>query len=305
MEIKEIADILRTKIPSENIAFNELMSKHTSFKIGGPADLFVTPVDTVQLTEVLRVCRGHKVPFYIIGNGSNLLIDDSGFRGIIIQLGKNFSQITVEDTKIIAYSGASLAKIANTALDKAFTGFEFAQGIPGTLGGAVAMNAGAYGREIKDVIISADVIDHEGTIITLSKDELALGYRTSIIQKNHYIVIKAVLGLQKGDKCGILEKMKDLADKRRDKQPLDMPSAGSAFKRPEGHFAGKLIMDCGLRGYKIGGAMVSEKHCGFVVSDGTATFEDVIKLIEHIKATVKEKFNVELHPEVRIITSKR
>ncbi|MDF2594833.1 MAG: murB [Clostridia bacterium] len=305
MEIKEIADILRTKIPSENIAFNELMSKHTSFKIGGPADLFVTPVDTVQLTEVLRVCRGHKVPFYIIGNGSNLLIDDSGFRGIIIQLGKNFSQITVEDTKIIAYSGASLAKIANTALDKALTGFEFAQGIPGTLGGAVAMNAGAYGREIKDVIISADVIDHEGTIITLSKDELALGYRTSIIQKNHYIVIKAVLGLQKGDKCGILEKMKDLADKRRDKQPLDMPSAGSAFKRPEGHFAGKLIMDCGLRGYKIGGAMVSEKHCGFVVSDGTATFEDVIKLIEHIKATVKEKFNVELHPEVRIITSKR
>ncbi|MDF2877068.1 MAG: murB [Clostridia bacterium] len=305
MEIKELADILRTKIPNGNIAVNELMSKHTSFKIGGPADLFITPTDIVQLAEALRVCRDYKVPFYIIGNGSNLLIDDKGFRGIIIQLCRNFSQVVVEDTKITAYSGATLAKIANRALDEGLADFEFAQGIPGTLGGAVAMNAGAYGREIKDVIISADVIDHEGNIITLSKDELALGYRTSIVQKNHYIVIKAVLGLQKGDKCGILERMKDLADKRRDKQPLDMPSAGSAFKRPEGHFAGKLIMDCGLSGYKIGGAMVSEKHCGFVVSDGTATFEDVIKLIEHIKKTVKDKFDVELHPEVRIITSNR
>ena len=304
MEINEMLNVLYTKIPSENILMNEPMKNHTSFKIGGPADLFIMPQNREELISAVQVCQAYTIPYYVMGNGSNLLVDDQGFRGVVIQLCKNMCEIKVEDTVITAYCGALLSKISNTALEYALTGFEFAQGIPGTLGGAVAMNAGAYGGEIRDVIISAELMDSKGCIITLSKEELALGYRTSIVQTNHYIVLKAVLGLQKGQKDIIAATMKDLAGRRRDKQPLEFPSAGSTFKRPEGHFAGKLIMDAGLKGYQIGGAKVSEKHCGFVVSDGTATFEDVKNLIEYIQLTVKEKFNVYLHPEVKIISSK-
>lgn len=302
MEINNIVNLLCAKIPRENILVNEQMKNHTSFKIGGPADLFIIPVNTMELLKVMEVCRAERVPYYIIGNGSNLLIDDMGFRGAIIQLYKNFCDINIEETIITAQSGALLSKIASTALEHELTGFEFAQGIPGTLGGAVAMNAGAYGGEIRDVIIDAEVIDQKGHSMTLSKEELKLGYRTSSVAKNNYTVIRARLSLKRGDRKSILETMKDLAARRRDKQPLDMPSAGSTFKRPEGYFAGKLIMDAGLRGYKIGGAMISEKHCGFVVSDGTATFNDVRELIDYIQQIVKQKFNVDLQPEVKIIS---
>lgn len=303
MEINEILSMLSTKIPSQNISTGEWMKDHTSFKIGGPADLFVTPENTSELKAVLEVCRTYNVPYYVIGNGSNLLVDDRGIRGVVIQLYKNFGDIEVKGSEITVYSGALLSRAANIALEHELTGFEFAQGIPGTMGGAVAMNAGAYGGEIKDVIISAEVMDSKGCIKVLSKEELALGYRSSIVQTNDYIVLKATLRLKKGDKQDIAALMKELAGRRRDKQPLEMPSAGSTFKRPEGHFAGKLIMDAGLRGYKIGGAMVSEKHCGFVVSDGTATFEDVKRLIEYIQLTVKDKFDVSLHPEIKIISN--
>jgi UDP-N-acetylmuramate dehydrogenase len=277
------------------------MKDHTSFKIGGPADLFIIPENITELTHAVQTCSTYKIPFYFFGIGSNLLVPDEGYRGVIIQLYKNLCDIKVEGTVLTVLSGALLSKIASVAMQHELTGFEFAQGVPGTLGGAVAMNAGAYGGEIKDVIVSAEVMDDHGHTMILSKEELALGYRTSIIQTNHYIVLKAVLSLKEGKRDAIVEVMKDLANRRREKQPLEMPSAGSTFKRPDGCFAGQLIMDAGLRGYKIGGAMVSEKHCGFVVSDGTATFEDVKELIEYIKRTVKEKFNIELQPEVKVI----
>ncbi len=303
MEVTEVKNLLCTQIPTENILMNEPMKNHTSFKIGGPADLFITPTNSTQLVRAIQICNAHHIPYYIMGNGSNLLVDDEGCRGVIIQLYKNLCDIEIEETMITAYSGALLSKIASVALEHGLTGFEFAQGIPGTLGGAITMNAGAYGGEIKDVIISAEVIDPKGNRLILTKDELTLGYRTSSVQKNKYIVLKASFRFTKGTKETIAETMKDLAGRRRDKQPLDKPSAGSTFKRPDGYFAGKLIMDSGLRGYQIGGAMVSEKHCGFVVSDGTATFKDVKELISYIQLTVKKKFNVDLHPEVKIISN--
>lgn len=302
MDMGRVLNLLSTEIPNENILMSEPMKDHTSFKIGGPADVFITPTTPSQLMHAVKICSISHIPYYIIGNGSNLLVDDAGFRGVMIQVYKNLNKIEVEETVLTAYSGALLSTIANTALAHELTGLEFAQGIPGTLGGAVAMNAGAYDGEIKDVIIDAEVIDQKGNLITLSKADLALGYRTSSIQKNNYIVLKAKLQLRQGQPESITEKMKELARRRREKQPLELPSAGSTFKRPEGYFAGKLIMDSGLRGYQIGGARVSEKHCGFVVSDGTATFEDVRKLISHIQTTVKEKFNVHLQPEIKIIS---
>lgn len=304
MDINKITNLLSTKIPNEKILLNEPMKKHTTFKIGGPADIFLKPTSIEELASAVKICNRHEVPYYIIGNGSNLLIEDAGYRGVIIQIGENFSAIKVEGNRLVVESGALLLDIANTALAHSLTGFEFAHGIPGTLGGAVTMNAGAYGGEIKDVIVSSTVLDQEGNVQVLSKEELELGYRTSRVQKNNMIVLSATLELALGDKTAIEETMKDLLQRRTDKQPLERPSAGSTFKRPEGHFTGKLIMDAGLRGYQIGGAMVSEKHCGFVVSDGTATFEDVIALIEHIRFTIKEKFNVVLEPEVRIIKNK-
>ena len=244
------------------------------------------------------------MPFYIIGNGSNLLVDDQGLKGVVIQLAKNFATCTVEGETLTATSGVLLSRLANTACEHSLTGLEFAQGIPGTLGGAVTMNAGAYGGEMKDVLVSACVIDAKGELITLSKEALELGYRTSKVQKEGYIVVSATLKLQPGDPAAITAAMKDFSQRRRDKQPLDKPSAGSTFKRPEGHFAGKLIMDAGLRGYAVGGASVSEKHCGFVVSDGTATYADVCTLIKDVQDKVEAAFGVRLEPEVRLLSNK-
>ena len=301
MDINKMVELLAKKVPKEQILVQEPMKKYTTFRIGGPADILVKPENKEQLSEILQVCQKEKIPYYILGNGSNLLVSDQGYRGVIIQLYNQFADITVNGNQITAQSGALLSRIASQALENALAGFEFAHGIPGTLGGAVVMNAGAYGGELKDVIVSCEVMTPEGEILTLSKEELELGYRTSIVQKKGYIVLEATIALEKGDVTKIQELMKDYAGRRRDKQPLDKPSAGSTFKRPTGHFAGKLIMDSNLRGFRVGDAMVSDKHCGFVVNAGEATAEEILQLIAEVKRIVKEKFDVELEPEIKML----
>ena len=259
------------------------------------------PLLSVTKAEIYHFLQEEKLPYFILGNGSNLLVSDKGYRGAVIQLWKNVSDIQVEGCLIQAKAGASLAKIAAQALEAGLTGMEFAAGIPGTLGGAVVMNAGAYGGEMKDILKEALVMDGEGRIFTLTKEELKLGYRTSIVKEKGYIVLAAVLELQPGDREEIRKLMEDLKQRRGEKQPLDMPSAGSTFKRPEGYFAGKLIMDAGLRGFSVGGAQVSEKHCGFVVNTGGASASDVLALIREVQKRVREKFGVELETEVKFL----
>lgn len=290
----------------DNIHKDELLSKHTTFKIGGPSDYFVMPSGKEEVQSVILLCRKHHMPFYIIGNGSNLLVGDKGYRGVIIQLYKNYQSITVEKKEdshvcFTASAGVLLSALANEVAKQSCTGFEFASGIPGTLGGAVTMNAGAYGGEMKDCIEQAVLLDEDGNFHTLNKEQLELGYRSSIIQKKSYIVLEASFIFKKGNQEEIYDKMKELNQKRRDKQPLEYPSAGSTFKRPEGYFAGKLIMDAGLKGYRVGDAMVSEKHCGFVINAGKATAADVKKLMQEVDRIVYEKNGVHLEPEVRMI----
>ncbi len=285
----------------ENVLRDEPMSRHTTFRIGGPADYFVTPKDKGEIKKIIKFCRKEQVPFYVIGNGSNLLVGDRGYRGVIIQIFKQMSKIEVDGERIMAQAGALLSKLAAAALDASLTGFEFASGIPGTLGGALRMNAGAYGGEMKQVVLSADVLTPAGDFITLSVDELGMGYRTSIISKNDYVVIDALLQLKKGNKEEIKAQMADLREKRVSKQPLEYGSAGSTFKRPEGYFAGKLIDDAGLRGFRVGDAQVSEKHCGFVINRGNATAAEVRELMQIVSERVEEKFGVRLQPEVRCI----
>ncbi|MFP4698193.1 MAG: UDP-N-acetylmuramate dehydrogenase [Eubacteriales bacterium] len=288
-------------VDGEDILINEPMSKHTSFKIGGPVDFFLTPRSIKQLQLLVNYCRDNEVPHYIIGNGSNLLVRDGGFSGVIIQIYKNLSSVKIDNDKVFAEAGILLSTLAKKICKASLKGFEFASGIPGTLGGAVCMNAGAYGGELKQILVSATVINDKGDLVTLSNEKLELGYRTSIIQKNGYIVVSATLELEKGNQENIQDHINELTNKRKTKQPLELPSAGSAFKRPIGYFAGKLIMDSGLKGYKIGDAQVSEKHCGFIVNTGNATAKDVVLLMQHIQETVKDKFGVNLEPEVRII----
>lgn len=301
MDINQFGKLLLTKLPENTIYLNEPMKNYTTFRIGGPVDILIKPDSITNLALTIKLCNEHKIPYYILGNGSNLLVADEGFRGVVIQIYTNLQEIKVEGNKVTAQAGALLSKVATKALEHSLTGFEFAHGIPGTLGGAVVMNAGAYGGEMKQVLISCDVLDQEGNMITLSNEALELGYRTSIIQKKGYIVLAATIALNEGDKEAISTHMKELMDRRKEKQPLDKPSAGSTFKRPEGHFAGKLIMDSGLKGYQIGGAMVSEKHSGFVINCGGATFKDVVALINHVQEVVKEKYQVVLEPEVKVL----
>lgn len=301
MDINQFSQLLLTKLPKDTIYLNEEMKNYTTFKIGGPADILIKPDSIINLVQAIKLCRAHGVPYYILGNGSNLLVADEGFRGVVIQIYTNLDEIKVEGNTVTAQAGALLSKIANKALEHSLTGFEFAHGIPGTLGGAVVMNAGAYDGEMKHVLISCDVLDSEGHIIALSNEDLELGYRKSIIQKKGYIVLSATIGLKEGNKEEISARMKELMARRKEKQPLDKPSAGSTFKRPEGYFAGKLIMDSGLKGYQIGGAMISDKHSGFVVNNGGATFKDVENLIKHVQEVVKEKYQVVLEPEVKIL----
>ena len=288
-------------VDAAKIQKDEPMKKHTTFRIGGPADYFIMPSNEKELAEAVRVCRKFLIPIYIVGNGSNLLVGDKGFRGAIIQLYKSMGTFQVEGNQITAQAGCSLAQIANAALDAALTGFEFAAGIPGTLGGAVTMNAGAYGGEMKDVLKEVTVMNQDGEILTIPADKLELGYRTSIIKTAGYIVLEAVISLKEGNIEEITALGRKLSAQRIKKQPLEYPSAGSTFKRPEGYFAGKLIMDSDLRGYRVGGAQVSEKHCGFVINAGGATAEDVVTLMKNVTDIVYEKFGVKLEPEVKFL----
>ena len=279
----------------------EPMKNHTTFRIGGPADALALPKTPEEVAEVVRFCHEHAQPYYVLGNGSNLLVSDEGYRGLVLQLYRNFNDIQVNGETITVQSGAMLAAVARTAYQTGRTGLEFASGIPGTIGGAVVMNAGAYGGEMKNVLKEVTVLTKEGEVLVIPAKALELGYRTSVIPKNGWIVLGAVLQLKKGDQEQILARMEELKEQRITKQPLDLPSAGSTFKRPEGYFAGKLIMDAGLRGFTVGGAQVSEKHCGFVVNRGNATAADVWELICEVKRRVKEMTGVELEPEVKII----
>lgn len=296
---QEFISRLEHILKKEQILQNEQMARHTTFRIGGPADYFLIPDDKEQVRRIVEICKDEKMPYYIIGNGSNLLVSDKGYRGVVIQLYTQMAKIRTEGEKIYAQAGASLAKIAAAALKEELTGFEFAAGIPGTLGGACIMNAGAYGGEMKDVLEEVTVLTQEGKIRVISKENLDMGYRTSAAAKNGDTVLEAVIKLRKGQKSTIQERMEELKEKRISKQPLEYPSAGSTFKRPEGYFAGKLIQDAGLRGYRIGGAMVSEKHCGFVINAGGATAADVDSLIKYISQKVKEYTGVTLEPEVK------
>ena len=286
---------------SDHVLVEEPMSAHTTFRIGGPAEYYVCPHSVDELQRTLDVCRRYQLPYFILGNGSNLLVSDQGYRGVIIQLFRNMSQIDVQDERIRAQAGALLSLVAKQALAHSLTGFEFGGGIPGTLGGAVVMNAGAYGGELKDVLEEVTVLNQEGEILKIPFEKLEMGYRTSIVKKKNYIVLEAVLKLRYGDEDKIRQTMRELTEKRTSKQPLELPSAGSTFKRPEGYFAGKLIMDSGLRGYRVGGAQVSEKHCGFVVNIDNATAEDVRRLMRDVTDKVYEKFQVTLEPEVKFL----
>ncbi|WKV08344.1 UDP-N-acetylmuramate dehydrogenase [Thermoanaerobacterium sp. CMT5567-10] len=301
--MKNIVEILKKAISEENIYINEPMSRHTSFRIGGPAEVFVIPQNREELINVLDIIRNENIPYFILGNGTNIIVSDRGIRGVVIKL-TAIRKISVEGEYIVSETGALLSAIANTALDNELTGFEFASGIPGTLGGAVTMNAGAYGTEIKDVIEKVEVIDENGNIYEIKNGNMKFAYRSSAIQLDNLIALKAWIHLKKGNYKDIRAKMDELNGLRKKKQPLEYPSAGSVFKRPEGYYAGKLIQDAGLQGYTIGGAQVSEKHCGFIINKGDATAEDVINLIRFIQKTVKDRFGVDLHTEVKIIGEK-
>ena len=284
----------------EDITVDSPMSEHIYFRVGGPADILVTPVNEEQVVNTLKLCREYNVPYFILGNGSNILVKDGGISGVVIKFNK-LNKITTEGNCVTAQSGALLKDVSKAALENNLRGFEFACGIPGSIGGAVFMNAGAYDGEMAHVIKSARVIDENCNIKNLTKEELELGYRSSIVMKKGYVVIEATIELESGEYASIKDTIDDLTNRRESKQPLEYPSAGSTFKRPEGYFAGKLIQDSGLKGFSIGGAAVSEKHSGFVINKGGATAKDVLDVIAHVQKTVKENFDVELHTEVRII----
>ena len=286
-------------IDKERVLVDEPMKKHTTFRVGGAADYFVMPKSTEEVKRVVALCKKENLPYYILGNGSNLLVGDKGYRGVIIQIYKEMNKITVDGDKIYAQAGALLSKVGSMALEAGLTGFEFAAGIPGAVGGAVVMNAGAYGGEMKDVLASATVLTQDGEVLKLSNEELELGYRTSVVAKKNYIVLEAEYQLQAGDKAAIRARMDELKVQRVTKQPLEYASAGSTFKRPEGYFAGQLIQDAGLRGFQVGGAQVSEKHCGFVINKGDATAADIVELMKQVSEKVFQEFGVTLEPEVK------
>lgn len=280
----------------------ELLRNHTTFRIGGAAKYFAVPKNEEEIMEAVDFAIVKDLPYYILGKGSNVLFADEGYPGVVIEIGAGMEKVErIGDIGIRAQAGVSLSALAAFAAREGLSGLEFAAGIPGTLGGAVTMNAGAYGGEMKDVIVSVKVMDEEGAVKVLSCGELELGYRTSIVQKKQLVVLEAEFLLKPGTTEEIQNTMKELNAKRREKQPLEYPSAGSTFKRPEGYFAGKLIEDAGLRGYRVGDAQVSEKHCGFVVNRGKATCAEVLQLIGDVQKKVKEQFGVQLEPEVRII----
>lgn len=296
--IHELIEVLSND--ETRVKTNEPMKEHTTFRIGGDAEIMVFPESVEEIKKTVEVAKKHCANVFVLGNGSNLLVSDKGIKGIVIKLDSNFSSVNADGDTVYAFSGAHLSKIANVCLENSLSGFEFASGIPGTLGGAVKMNAGAYGGEIKDVLEYADCIDLDGNLFTLTNKELDFGYRHSAI-RDDMLVLGASMKFKYGDKKEIKEQMRELNMRRKEKQPLEYPSAGSTFKRPEGYFAGKLIQDSGLKGYTVGGAQVSEKHSGFVINKDNASFDDVVNLIEDVKKTVSDKFGVELSEEVKII----
>ena len=298
---KSLENRLKLIAGDSNVRCDEPMSSHCTFRAGGTAKYYVIPDEYKKVRDVLRLCVEENIPYYVIGNGSNLLVQDDGFDGVIIEIGSALAKIEINGNEIVAKAGAKLSKIAVKALNESLTGFEFAHGIPGNLGGAVTMNAGAYGGEMKDVLKWVKVLDNNGEMKTLKAEELELGYRTSIIVKEKMIVLEACIELHEGNRDEIEMHMKELMAKRKEKQPLEYPSAGSTFKRPEGYFAGKLIQDAGLKGYRVGGAMVSEKHSGFVINYDNATATDIINLMKDVRKKVYEEFQVTLEPEVKIL----
>ena len=298
---KSLENRLKLIAGDSNVRCDEPMSSHCKFRAGGTAKYYVIPDEYTKVRDVLRLCVEENIPYYVIGNGSNLLVQDDGFDGVIIEIDSALAKIEINGNEIVAKAGAKLSKIAVKALNESLTGFEFAHGIPGNLGGAVTMNAGAYGGEMKDVLKWVKVLDNNGEMKTLKAEELELGYRTSIIVKEKMIVLEACIELHEGNRDEIEMHMKELMAKRKEKQPLEYPSAGSTFKRPEGYFAGKLIQDAGLKGYRVGGAMVSEKHSGFVINYDNATATDIINLMKDVRKKVYEEFQVTLEPEVKIL----
>lgn len=289
---------IMTIVPKERLLFHEPMSRHTTFQVGGEAECIVVVDTQEELAQIISYLGKLEQDYFILGNGSNLLVGDKGYRGVIVKLGPGLSAFRVEGNHIAVGAGASLSKTAFAARESGLSGLEFAAGIPGSIGGAVVMNAGAYGGEMKQIVQMVRVMDKEGEILTLDNDTMEFGYRTSIIRDRPFIVLGVVLRLTPGNKDEIGAKMKELMKQRKSKQPLEYPSAGSTFKRPDGYYAGKLIMDAGLRGYRIGGAQVSEKHCGFVVNLGDATAADIREVIEEVRERVLDRFHVRLEPEV-------
>ncbi len=293
-----MSETLRSYVPEENIHLQEPMADHTTFRVGGPADCLIEIENTEQLQKVQQYLRRVEYPFAVVGNGSNLLVSDKGYRGIILQIGRRMSDITANGNVIVAQAGASMAQVAAAAWKNGLTGLEFASGIPGTVGGGVVMNAGAYGGELAQVVTCVEVLGTDGEILTLDNETMEFGYRRSTIRRRPFIVTEVTLELTPGEPDEIKARMDELAVRRREKQPLEFASAGSTFKRPEGHFAGELIMNAGLRGFQVGGARVSDKHCGFVINTGNASAADIMDVIWEVQRRVKERFYVELEPEV-------
>lgn len=284
------------------VKYDEPLKNHTTFQIGGKCIALIEPKKVEDIIEAIKICRENNLKFFVIGNGSNLLVPDDGYNGVIIKIKSEFSNIQVEGECLIAHSGAKLSEVYTVAYENSLTGFEFASGIPGTIGGAIFMNAGAYGGEMKDIVESVEVLDIDNyEVKELKNGELDFSYRKSIIQRKNYIVLTIKLKLKKGNKEEIKAVYEDLREKRNSKQPLNFGSAGSTFKRPEGHFASKLIEDAGLKGYHINDAWVSEKHSGFIVNKGNASYREVMELIEYVQKVVFEKFEVKLETEVRIL----
>lgn len=294
---------LQRILESEDLLYNEPMKAYTTFRVGGPAKWMASPQDEQQLRVILQICRESGIPYFILGRGSNLLVSDSGFDGVVVNLRKHFNRIDVdkENKTITAQAGASLPAVSQAALMAGLTGLEFAAGIPGTMGGGLFMNAGAYGGELKQIVTKASVMTKEGWIKTVMAEEMELGHRISCFMKTGEIILSAAMQLSEEDTEAIKARMDDFNGRRRDKQPLKYPSAGSTFKRPQGYFAGKLIEDAGLKGFCVGGAKVSEKHAGFVINTGSATAADIWNLCQTIREKVREQFGVELEPEIQLL----
>lgn len=298
---KTFLNFVRGLYAEEDILEKEPMDRHTTFKVGGPADCFLQVSNAEQLAATTNYLNLTGQEYFVLGNGSNLLVSDKGYQGVILQIGQKMSEVSVEGTLVRAQAGATMARAARAAMEAGLSGLEFASGIPGTVGGGVVMNAGAYDGEMKQVVETVTVLSPDGNTMVLKNDDMEFGYRASAIKNRGFIVVEVVFRLQEGSREAIKAKMEELAEKRRNKQPLSYPSAGSTFKRPEGHFAGKLIMDAGLRGRRLGGAQVSEKHCGFLINIGGATAQDIYDLIGEVQERVYNAFEIRLEPEVILL----